>query len=218
MLAGKYVGALIGSRWFLTQFKATFGPLLLHSWTGFHHPQSVCSPFNSRPLSRFARLDQSRQNISVQLMCAHAWFGRACYQEAAKLYTLCLDHLSSFGDSSLGDSLELGKARLRHFLACCWLEASGKRTCLEPKLLILQAFSLLALNHRLEGEEVRYNLARFCHQAGLISRAESLYRSVIGAGQPSGKFSRLASYNLHLIYLQNGNALLAQQTLSTITI
>ena len=95
-----------------------------------------------------------------------------------------------------------------------------KRTCLQPKLLILKAFALLSTllqdanlmaSH---GPEILHNQARFCHQAGLVSQAEPLYRRLL-AEYPGCKFVRPAAYNLHLIYLQNGNHALARQILAT---
>jgi hypothetical protein len=54
---------------------------------------------------------------------------------------------------------------------------------------------------------------------GMIARAEPLYRAVLdrcaGGAEGGRVFLRDAAYNLHLIYLHNGNAALARQVLHT---
>ncbi len=213
--AGKNVGALIGTRWFLTELPNRYGPLLI---IALACPQNIPGASDvlvdsrlSRPLARNSQVHPS--NIGYQYYPAHSAFIRAYYEEAYKLYCKSYSMLKAITTGPLS------MIRLRLYMAVCLVESSFKRTCLQPKLELAKAFALLAQNYQFVKAtddpslkaEVYYNFARVCHITGLLSRAEPLYRMVLEL--PVEIFKKNAAYNLHLMYLQSENHQLAKQAI-----
>lgn len=203
--ANRHLGALIGSRWFLTTHPNKFASACIYTLMSYKvSPDVIGIGRNTRMLVRNAGLDPS--NLATVLMAAHNAFTRQSYEEAIRFYSPLLSSL---------DLPWIARARIKHQLAVCLIESSFKRTCLYPKLGFTQGFALIATNltesppeHK---AEMTYNLARMCHECGLVRKAEPLYRAVLGM---EGGFRRDAAFNLHLIYLQGGNPAMAKSVLS----
>lgn len=218
LAAGKPQAALAACRWFLGNHAGSYPPLLLHaaalSPADPGVADAITSPQSLRPLQRAAH--HSHQPAFL-LYAGHASLAKGLFMldEATRLYTELLAYALAHG----ADYRSL--ARIRLWLATCIVQSAHKRTCLNPKLEVVRALSLVAQSYQelppdaepVLRAEVLYNFGRFCHLTGLVSKAEPLYRELLDMPAGAAPFVFSAAHNLHLIYLQAGNAALARAVL-----
>lgn len=205
--AGRGVGAIVASRWFIVQKPSAPGALLLFGLVAQSSGLEVIEhQANHRPLLRSGRIHP--HNLSIMLQSANMAFARAYYDESIRLYSAL--------HAAVTDPV--CRARIRVYLAVSLVEASFKRTCVQPRLNVTKALLLMAENNRsgILGAEGRYNFARICHELGILAKAEPLYRALLekyAEDESALQFVHSSAYNLHLIYLAAGNHRLARDIL-----